>query len=69
MSQVVLQVPEVHCDHCKSSIEGAVATLPGVKSVEVAIGDATVAVDFDESKSDLTRIKETIEEQGYVVFG
>ncbi|HEY5891353.1 MAG TPA: cation transporter [Acidimicrobiia bacterium] len=69
MSQISLQVPEVHCDHCKSSIEGAVALIPGVRSVEVAIANATVDVDFDESTADIADIKKTIEEQGYAVFG
>jgi copper chaperone len=69
MSQISLQVPEVHCDNCKTSIEGAVARIPGVRSVEVAIADATVDVDFDETTADVAGIKKTIEEQGYVVFG
>lgn len=69
MTQVLLQVPEVHCDACKTSIEGAVGALPGVDSVEVALADATVSVKFEESASSLEAIKTTIEEQGYAVFG
>jgi len=69
MTHVQLQVPEVHCDHCKTSIEGAVSQLSGVNSVEVAITEATVEVDFDDSSADLDQIKKTIEEQGYAVFG
>lgn len=68
MSQISLQVPEVHCDHCKSSIEGAVAALPGIQAVEVAIADATVDVQYDDTV-DLDTIKKAIEEQGYAVFG
>ncbi len=69
MSEVLLQAPEIHCDHCKMSIEGAVGALDGVDSVEVAIADATVQVSFDESRLELARIKQAIEEQGYAVFG
>lgn len=69
MQQVTLQAPEIHCDHCKMSIEGAVGALPGVSSVEVAIADATVEVTYDDSATDLDAIKHTIEEQGYAVFG
>lgn len=68
MSQISLQVPEVHCDHCKASIEGAVAQLPGVEKVDVTIADATVTIDHDESAS-IDAIKRAIEEQGYAVFG
>ena len=69
MTQVSLQVPEVHCDHCKTSIEGAVSELPGIQTVEVAISDASVSVEYDEDTVDLEQIKSTIEEQGYAVFG
>jgi copper chaperone len=69
MSEVLLQAPEIHCDHCKMSIEGAVSALDGVESVDVAIPDATVRVTFDDDRVDLGSIKKTIEEQGYAVFG
>ncbi|MEX1125886.1 MAG: cation transporter [Acidimicrobiia bacterium] len=69
MKQVLLQAPEIHCDHCKMSIEGAVGALNGVSSVEVAIADATVDVTYDDNTTDLEVIKHAIEEQGYAVFG
>lgn len=69
MTQISLQVPEVHCDHCKVSLEGAVGSLGGVATVEVAITDATITVDYDDSQVEIQRIKDAIEEQGYAVFG
>ena len=69
MTEVVLQAPEIHCDHCKMSIEGAVRGLEGVENVDVAIADATVRVSFDDSLLELSSIKKAIEEQGYAVFG
>jgi copper chaperone len=69
MSEILLQAPEIHCDHCKMSIEGAVGMLDGVQSVEVAIADATVRVAYDDARVELASIKKTIEEQGYAVFG
>ena len=69
MTQVSLQVPEVHCGHCKSSLEGAVSALDGVAKVEVSVPDATIDVGFDEGSVDLDAIKGVIEEQGYAVFG
>jgi len=68
-TDTTLQVPEVHCDHCKTSLEGAVGDLAGVSRVEVSVPDATIDVSFDESSVDLDAIKKTIEEQGYAVFG
>lgn len=67
MTTETLRVPEIHCGHCKSSIEGAVGSLPGVARAEVDIGGRTVAVDFDESVVDLPAIIAAIEEQGYQV--
>jgi copper chaperone len=69
MSEVLLQAPEIHCDHCKTSIEGAVGALDGVESVEVAIADATVRFSFDDDRVEVASIKCVIEELGYAVFG
>ena len=69
MTRVQLQVPEVHCDHCKSSLEGAVGAMDGVDTVEVTVPDAIIDVAFDEGSVQIAAIKNTIEEQGYAVFG
>lgn len=69
MTETKLQVPEVHCDHCKTSLEGAVGALEGVSKVDVSIPDTTIDVVFDDSSVSLDTIKSTIEEQGYAVFG
>ena len=69
MTSTLLQVPEIHCDHCKSSLESAVSALEGVDRVEVAIANATLDVDYNETEVGLDVIKTTIEDQGYAVFG
>lgn len=66
MNQVI-NVPEIHCGHCKMSIEGAVGALEGVSKVEVDIEGRSVAVDFDESAVALSAVIEAIEAQGYEV--
>lgn len=48
MMEITLSVPDIHCGHCKMSIEGAVAELEGVEHVEVAIDARTVEVHFEE---------------------
>ena len=67
MSTATLSVPTISCGHCKSSIEGAVGTLPGIDRVEVTIDAREVEVEFDENSVDLDTIVATIEEQGYDV--
>ena len=65
MSTTTLSVPGIHCDHCKSSIEGALGQLHGVTSAEVSVGAKTVTVDYDEEQVDLDAIRDAIEQQGY----
>jgi copper chaperone len=67
MTEQTLKVPEVHCDHCVSSIEGAVGNLDGVTEVRVDLNAKAVSVVFDESSVRLDKIVETIEGQGYDV--
>lgn len=42
---VVLEVHGMTCAHCVSAITSAVAPLPGVTAVDVALGAGTVCVD------------------------
>ncbi len=67
MSTRTLNVPEISCGHCKSSIEGAVSSLTGVDKVEVHIEERTVDLDYDGTDSTFETIVATIEEQGYDV--
>jgi copper chaperone len=66
MTELTLSVPEIHCNHCKISIEGAVGALDGVTAAQVDVDAATVAVSFDEP-ADFDGIVAAIEEQGYEV--
>ena len=61
-----LNVPDISCGHCKSSIEGAVSGLPGVNSAEVNIEARTVDLDLSDA-AELDQIVNAIEDQGYDV--
>jgi copper chaperone len=67
MTMMTISVPEIHCDHCKHSIEGALAPLPGVRSARVDIEARTATVEFDQTRVDRARIVAVIEDQGYSV--
>jgi copper chaperone len=68
MPTLTISVPEIHCDHCKHSIEGALAPLPGVRSATVDVGARTVTVEVATlTLADRSRIVAAIEEQGYAV--
>ncbi len=68
MSTVTLSVPEIHCDHCKASIEGAVAPLEGVRTVDVDVPARTVTVDYAEP-TDSAGISAAITDVGFDVAG
>lgn len=69
MTQTVLSVPEVHCNHCVSSIEGAVRSLDGVGDVNVDLDSRNVTVQFDEARLEERDIANVIEAAGYEVAG
>ena len=66
MSETTLSVPEIHCGHCKASIEGAVGAIDGVSSAAVDVDQKTVSVEFD-SPASIASIVGAIEDQGYDV--
>lgn len=67
MTQVTLDVPDISCNHCKMSIEGAVNALDGIDSAVVDIEGRSVDVSFDDAAQTLDTIITAIEEQGYEV--
>ncbi len=67
MREQTIDVPGVHCDHCKMSIEGALQAIPGVESVHVDVPAKRVKVAYDEQSVGLDRIRTAIEDQGYDV--
>jgi copper ion binding protein len=67
MTERNLFVPDISCDHCKTSIEGTVSELDGVASVIVDIPARRVEVSFDESEVSLDRIIEVMGDIGYEV--
>lgn len=69
MSEQVLKVPDVTCNHCVSAIEGAVGALGGVERVKVDLDRKEVGVTFDDAETTLEKIVEAIQEEGYEVEG
>jgi copper chaperone len=62
-----ISVPEIHCDHCKTSIEGAVGALAGVQRASVDVPARTVEIDYDSDRVSRADILRAIEDQGYEV--
>lgn len=67
MTTEIIIVPEIHCEHCRTSIEGALRPLAGVQRATVDIAARAVTVAFDETTVDRDVLVAAIEEQGYEV--
>lgn len=69
MQSTTISVPEVHCQHCISSIEGTLQPRDGIDSVTVDLDRKVVDVAWDSEAIDLAAIVAAIEDQGYDVAG
>lgn len=67
MKQITLDVPDISCNHCKMSIEGAVNELAGIEQAEVDIPGRTVDVSYNDAAVDRAAIVDAIEAIGYEV--
>ena len=62
-----ISVPEIHCDHCKHSIEGALNPLEGVSEATVDIPARQVTIAYDAAVVSRDALIQAIEDQGYEV--
>jgi copper chaperone len=67
MSDTEIKIDGMSCNHCVARVKKALDAIDGVASSEVEIGKADVT--FDETKTSLDKIKETINSTGYKVVG
>lgn len=67
MTNRTVSVPEIHCSHCKMSIEGAVGAVDGVERAEVDIDASTLDLDYDGNDTTYAAVVEAIEDVGYEV--
>jgi copper chaperone len=64
-----LPVPDISCDHCQRTIEAALGSLPGVRTVTVDVTARTVHLTYDETAIDPAAIRQTLADEGYEVAG
>jgi copper chaperone CopZ len=62
--KVVFNV-SMHCESCQKKIEKNIAFEKGVKDLEVNLPDKTVAVTFDEAKTNAEKLKTAFKKIGY----
>jgi copper chaperone len=67
MAELVLDVPDISCDHCARTIDQTLSPLPGVRRVVVDVPGKRVRLDYDEGQADLAAIRAALDEEGYPV--
>jgi len=65
MQKVVLKVKGMHCASCSVLIDKLVGKQPGVLSVTTSYGSEKTAIEYDESKIELTKIDKFMNQLGY----
>lgn len=67
MSKVILDIPEISCEHCSQAITKALQPQVGVQSVQVDVPTQKVRLEYDERAISLDRVKEILAEEEYPV--
>lgn len=53
------------CDHCVMRVGRAIASVKGVIEVDLNLEKKEAVVDFEETKTDMEKIKAAVREAGY----
>ncbi len=67
VEDITLKVPDVSCEHCVKTIDGALGALAGVEAVRTDIPTKTVRVRYEPDKVSLQQIEATLDDAGYTV--
>ena len=69
MTQTVLSVPDISCEHCARTVTNALSPLEGVERVAVDIPAKRVTVDYDPARVDVEQMSASLAEEDYPVAG
>jgi copper chaperone len=67
VQDVTLSVPDVSCEHCVKTINGALGALPGVEAVSTNIPTKTVHLRYDAGQLSMEQIEAVLDDAGYTV--
>ncbi len=67
MKTVVLNIPDISCEHCERTITGALRPMDGVRGVNVDIPTKQVRVEYDDGAVSVEHMKEVLQEEDYPV--
>jgi Cu(I)/Ag(I) efflux system membrane fusion protein len=62
---IMVNLPTMQCSICKKNIETAVKKMDGIESIDVVVKEKVAHINYDKSKTDLTKIESIITAAGY----
>lgn len=62
---LTLQVPDISCAHCVSTIQDSLSAIEGVTKVQASVETKFVDVDIDPAKASTDKVVEVLAEAGY----
>ena len=65
--EALLSVPDISCEHCVKTINGALGALSGIESVSTDIPTKTVQLRYDSTQVSMEQIEATLDDEGYSV--
>ncbi|HEY0756879.1 MAG TPA: heavy-metal-associated domain-containing protein [Ktedonobacteraceae bacterium] len=67
LQDVVLSVPDISCEHCVKTINGALGALAGVETVSTDIPSRSVHMRYDAAQVSMEQIETTLDDAGYTI--
>lgn len=67
VEETVLSVPDISCEHCVKTINGALGALSGVESVQTDIPTKSVRLRYDAGQVSMAQIESTLDDAGYTI--
>jgi copper chaperone len=65
--ETTLSVPDISCEHCVKTINGALGALAGVEAVSTDIPTKSVQLRYDSAQVSMEQIEETLDDAGYTI--
>ena len=67
VEDIVLSVPDVSCEHCVKTVNGALVTRPGGETVSTDLPTKRVHLRYDPDQLSMEQIETTLDDAGYTI--
>jgi copper chaperone len=67
VTRVVLEVPDISCEHCERTVRSTLEPLSGIQTVQVDVPARSVTVDYDEGTVSLGEMSAALADEDYPV--